>query len=285
MPHVLLAPLTVLVLLLALVTAIRGGSNLALISGGRKLLLAMACFAPIGILATIGDWLHVYWSCTHTMQAFYSVSGFLLVHIWPADRKQLQVDPARRNGATLALVGLLAIAASPLLFYGVFGEGKFPGRESAQGMSALASLVQVVRYGFGGDIPDLMIPEHARQIARNLGHPPRWVTTPMGVSLHAAIYWILFAAMALVLRAIPSGRWRRVPMFLLPLPLGMFVFRRLGRAGMEHGIWDNEPWIVGLYGPVLLIACVMALVLFVAIQIDQRVASARDEGADPEVGS
>ncbi|MFT7678330.1 MAG: hypothetical protein ACI8QC_002316 [Planctomycetota bacterium] len=285
MPHVLLAPVTGIVLLLVLAAAAKGGSDRELICGGRRALFGMACFAPIGILATIGDWLHLYWSCTHTMLALFSVSGFLLVHVWPADRKQLQVDPARRNGATLALVGLLAIGACPLLFYGIFGEGRFPGRLSAKGMSAVASLVQAARYGFGGDIPDLMIPENAPQIARNLGHPPRWVTSPMGVSLNAALFWIQFATLALVLRVIPSSPWRRVPMLLLPLPVSMFVFRYLGMKSVESGIWDNEPWIVRLYGPVLLVALALTVVLFVAIQIDQRVASAMDRRQEPEVGS
>jgi len=210
-----------------------------------------------------GDWVHLMWTVQYPLAGLFFGAGLLLPQVWPEDRRQHPELTRGWNGAAVALLALVVLGAIPLLLTAT-GIGSRPaGRVSG---APLPALLEVARYGFDGTVPALMQPETPDQIARGLGHPPRFVTVTMGSTLLAAAYWILFAALALVGRAIPAGR-RRWSFFLVaPLILAPATVLMLsGRA-----LWGNAPWLVRAYGPVLLVAVVLALVLLVAVRRDAR---------------
>lgn len=244
--------------------AVRGKRGQPMVAG-LSILAAAVVFTFASIVANSGDWVHLLWSAWFPLHGIWLGSGLLLVLVWPDDRKLGPSLPRGWNGATVFLCISLAIGLLPVLLITVFGDAQPVGRISG---SPLAALVEAARYGFDGTVPSLMEPMHGDQIARGLGHPPRFVTVPMGTTYLAAAGWIVFAALALVGRAILSGSLRRILLLLLPIAAAPYAL--LGFRQLENDLWSNKPWLVAGYGPTLLLAAIMVIVLFTAIRIDER---------------
>ena len=248
----------------AIITAAVRGKRGQPMVAGLAILAVVVVFTLMSIVANSGDWVHLLWSAWFPLHGIWLGSGLLLVLVWPDDRKLGPTLPRGWNGATAFLCISLAVGLLPVLLITVFGDAHPVGRVSG---SPLAALVEAARYGFDGTVPSLMEPMHADQIARGLGHPPRFVTVPMGTTYLAAAGWIVFAALALVGRAISSGSLRRILLFLLPIAAAPYAL--VGFKQLENDLWSNEPWLVAGYGPTLLIAALLVVVLFTTIRIDE----------------
>lgn len=139
------------------------------------------------------DWMHTLWSIQLPLSGLVLGSGVLLVRVWPEDRVREGALPHGWNGAAVALVGFLVLGSLPILLALLPLDTRPVGRPAA---SPPTALVEVAGYGLGGEIPSTMEPSGARQVARGLGSPPRFVTVTMAASMLAAGGWILFAMLA-----------------------------------------------------------------------------------------
>ncbi len=252
----------------AIIAAAFRGERRRPVGLGLSILAAVVVASLMSIVANSGDWVHLLWSVWYPLHGFWLGAGLLLVLVWPEDRRLHPGLLRDRNGATVFLLGSLAIGLLPVLLITAFGDAQPVGRVSGHPVPAL---LEAARYGFDGTVPSLMEPMHAGQSARGLGHPPRFVTVPMGTTYLVAVGWIVFSILALAGRAIPNGPLRRIALLVVPVgvaPFALFGPHRLGR--LENDLWTNEPWLVAGYGPTLLVAAIMVIVLFTAIRFDER---------------
>lgn len=279
------APLSLLAGACAVLAAARPAwSETALRAGLRALgLLCVAVLA--GFVFSFGDWVHSLWSIQFSLIGLLSGSGLILVRVWPEDRRPQPTLLRGWNGGTIAFVTATALGAMPLLLTVLPFDVRQLARE---GGPLFATFSEVVRYGFGGAVPESMEPMDSLhsiggafggdyQAARGLGIPPRIVTVTMAASLIAAVQWTLFASLALVGRTIQLGNRRRAFFSIAPLLLALACIstmlldsgRNMDRF-LYKAIWKNEPWLVRAYGPMLMVAAVTAIVLFVAVPRDGR---------------
>lgn len=253
----------VLLVYLALVGAASAGcAALAAVSArarpralavGRGALILCVLAVSFLAVATRWDWTHLLWSVLYGTLAVFAGVGLVLVRdgsgpVWPGVR----LVPAR-----WLVVGLLALGFLPAGCANALGKPFPGGRESG---SLSAALVEVVAYGFGGDVPRLMEPRVPEQLARGLGSPPRFVSVGMGASLWTAWAVVGVAFVVLLGRAARRPELRRAVVLLLPPALGVLGFTQLRR--FEDAVWTNEPWLVRSYGPTLLGALAASGVIF-----------------------
>jgi hypothetical protein len=245
------------------VAACSGGASARPIRLGQRLLCVMGAFSLVLVLARRNDWVHLQWSVTYPMWGMFTGVGLLLLQTWPRDRALRPAAWYGRNGATIALVWLLALGVLPPVLAHALCEPFPVGRVSG---SSFAALFDVARYGFGGSIPSLMVPVTEDQLARGLGSPPRFVTVALLTSMTAAAAVIVFVALALIGRLIPLTALRG--MFWLLSPVAIVLASSLEVAPLSRALWTNEPWAVQLYGPTIVIAIVAAALLSVAVALD-----------------
>lgn len=249
-----------------LVVATKGESSAA-VQVGHVTLLVSAAVTVVGMLACSTNWVHLFWSVQFPMLGLFLGAGLLLLRTWEEDRRATSPGLlARWNGATLAVVGAVALGSLPVLIVSLWPDAFPPGRVAG---APLPALVQAAIYGFGGPVPDLMEPLHRAQVERGLGAPPRFVTVPMGTTLIAAIAVICFTALAFVGRRVRSDRRRRTLMLTVPLVLVPLALVALPAVRFfEDALWGNEPWLVRAYGPTLTVAALCAVTLMAAVRAD-----------------
>lgn len=229
---------------------------------GRRALGLQIGLVPIVFLRCGGDWVHSFWSVQFPMTGLLLGSGLLLVR---GGRGSSGVEaprwPRTRPMATAGGV-LLALAAMPgLLAWSSFGGGTGSGE-----VSTITTLVESALHGFGGDLPRAMVPLGGLESERGLGVPPRIVTVTMGASFLAAIHWTLFVGVALLGAAIRNGGARRSVAPVIPVALSVALFPLAGGQALFQGIWRNEAWFLGAYGPILAVALVSTLVMVLGIR-------------------
>lgn len=225
-----------------------------------------------------GDWVHLLWNVEFPILGLLFCSGLLLVRVWPDERVPSSPTMRGPGGAPVVLLAFFVLAAVPI---GValapmepFPMGRTPGFDGV-------ALVEAARYGFGGAIPDSMIPVGAKQAARGLGSPSRNVTVTMGALHFAAGAWTLFVLLAFAGRLAPRGEVRSRCYLLGPMLLMPYLTFVFPRGAWEAALWSNEPWVVAAFGPTLLTAAVATVALAVAL----RRAAVRVGGDAPRAGA
>jgi len=255
---------------------------------GRFYLGLLCLLALESFFLSHGDWVHSLWSIQFPLYGLLFGSGLILIQVWPEDRRQQPSLSRGWNGATIAFVTVVALGAMPLLLTVLPFDVRPLAREN---VPLSATFLEVALYGFGGEVPESMSTEGIvpgrgafggdYQLDRGLGIPPRIVTVTMASSLLAAVHWILFAALALAGRMIQVSKRRRVFLLVTPMIVALAALSpvvldsggNMDRA-LYRGIWKNEPWLVGAYGPTLLIAAIAAAALCLAV----RRASGQEQG-------
>src|SRR6185436_1042555 len=131
-------------------------------------------------------------------------------------------------------------------------------------------LIELARGGLGGYMPG------------GFGPIPREATVSMGVLLIAAWLWIAFCALAIVGRMLPWTSVRRVFLLLSPLVLGLLSFvqacrridmpvwfdqRSFWPMCTESGVWVADPMTLRSFGPVLVAAVIIGILLAVLIRL------------------
>ncbi|MFT7678329.1 MAG: hypothetical protein ACI8QC_002315 [Planctomycetota bacterium] len=266
---------------LSIGAAISSGSSSRYLVVGRLILLIMVCGAVLGVVAGREKWVHQFWSCSYPLHGMFIGAGFMLQGVWSSDRKFHEELGTTFNGALVVFLGLLFFGIVPIFLQAVSGDAWPVGRVDGSSKALVSELVAIARYGFGGEVPGLLVRESSQAFGGELGYLPRFVGVPLGASYLAALYWVQFALLALMLRVIPRGVARRALMHEGPLVLAVLTFG----LGIRRAVWNNSSSLPTSYGPLLLVACVLTLVLFLAIRVDRRRVAERDPHPGPELGA
>lgn len=256
-----LAPLAFLAGVRTISAAARPGIRAGQVRSGRRLLALLLVSSVASFFESRGDWVHSLWSVQYPIVGLLFGSGLLLV---PGGASGMKIEPGGR-GLTVAFVAALALGLLPLLLIVLPFESRTLARES---VPLVETFFEVVAYGFGGGVPGAMEPLSVQDIERGLKVPPRIVTVTMASTFLAAIAWTLLALVALFSRAFRSDRLRERFVLLAPAGIAALAFiptvldwgRNMNRV-LYRGIWRNEPWFANAYGPVLLVAALITLLL------------------------
>ena len=265
-PYVLLyvcLPLSLVTAGYCVLAALLSAKRAAILRLGRYALGLQLALALGAFYSTAGDWVHLLWNVKYPLAGLFLGSGLLLVQVWPDDEAQGPPEPRRWNGALVAGFAVALLGGVPLLLSSRTLEPQLAGRVSG---SPSVALLEVARYGLDGTVPELMQPATSAQIAEGRGSPPRWVTVPMAAGQLAAGYWIAFAGLALLGRAVRSGEPRKRFFLIAPTLLAPAAWFGLLNWGWERALWRNDHWVVQAYGRSLLAAFLVTLVLLVAVR-------------------
>jgi hypothetical protein len=235
-------------------------------------------------------WVHLYWSTQIPLTSLFLCSGVLLERTLREDddfldvRSDIRWSVLRINPAWLFLAIVVSMSVAPLVLQSVFSEFPRTGRNTGR---PFAGLSELVRWGFGGSLPESLAPITSEESARGVGHLPREITVPMGTLLVAAWIWISFSVLALIGRLMPSSRSRRAFLLVSPTVIGIACivaafaageswgwfdprfFWPVGRDGA--GIWESDPVVLRSFGPVLMIALMCVLLMHLVVRGAKRV--------------
>lgn len=244
----------------AVLACLRPEWSYRLVQAGRTYLVLLCLMILETFLLSRGDWVHSLWSIQLPLSGLLLGSGLLLV----TTSKDGCTPHARTGGRPVAAAFLTVIALGllPLLLTVL----PFDERERALAAGSVpAALVDVFRHGFGGDLPTAMFPASSHDLLKGIGIPPRIITITMAATWFAAVHWILFGLIALLAPLVRHPGRRRVVLLLGPVIAAAGAFTPLRSRALYMGIWRNEEWFVLSFGPVLLGAGVVALLLGVAL--------------------
>jgi hypothetical protein len=250
MPNVLITlalPLAVVAAICAVVASVASGQLWTkVLQVGRIAWAALATLSVLLALGAAGDWVHLIWAIQFPMFGLVASSGLLLVRARPREAKELWGP-----GVLFGVFAVLTILPLALLL--LRGTDEPTARA---GSSLVGALADVVHYGFGGPVPDSMLPQHSRQLERGLGSPERDVTVSMG-ALWLGSGWMALLAGLSLLTAFMRTSWVSKPLRLLVPPIAAtLVLTQTGTwaPDIEEAMWHNDAWYVGLLGPLLLAA-------------------------------
>ena len=234
---------------------------LALTSGSdrRESLYNLACLlvAAYGITALVlalvhwwmhPDWVHGLWSSVHPQILLAAAAGTFLVR----DEWRRQTGAARFGwGPWVVLALLLALASLPAALIQWAPDPDAAPRNVGR---PIAGTVEVARFGFGGALPETLVPENKAGEARGMGFLPREVTVPVGSLGTASILWIFLCLVQGTSLLISSPALRRGYLLLAP-----FIVFGLLAVDMPYGLktrtlWRCDPELMRAFGPLLLAA-------------------------------
>jgi len=235
------------------------------------------------------DWLHMFWTAQIPMVGLFLCSGAMLCDSWRGDR----IPTGRPSGAArgsvgghrwiprgarayLSMTALLGVA--PVLLLSLAPDGS---RAIGSSGAPFPHLWELILWGFGGPLPECLIPTTPAEIARGVGHLHRSLTVTVGTTLIAAWLWLAFCVVACAGRILRHQRLRLAFYLLAPVGLGLLALTAgsepvawiwegfdvrlfFPNDSRQGGIWKCDPVVVRSYGPVLLAALLGALFLALA---------------------
>jgi len=218
------------------------------------------------------DWVHLLWSAEYTLFSLFLASGAWLAELTvePGSGEPGEAAPRARARTWLPAALFALVASLPLLLLELLPRPDPPARESG---APTLRLIELARFGLGGERPAFLAPETAIEHERGLAHLAREVTVPMGSLMIGAWIAIAVVVLALLLRCAVPRRWRALlgalappAVVLLHISLGSMQPTWLGLpveadwivalARGESGIWASDPSTLRSFGPLLLTALV-----------------------------
>lgn len=248
----------------------------AIVRSARMLGLVLLALTVVGATvhrALTPDWVHFSWSLTYPLFGLCLCSGAFLCSLWQSERdaeaaRALRPVDRSRSGLWFIAAMLLVSWLSVALQWGIPDPAP---PERADGRP-LAGLVEIARYGLGlGDVPALLVPSTPQGEARGLGYLTRELTVPLGVVTLAAAATIVFAALGLALRCVPTGPARHVLLLVAPMLAVAVGWSEL--RGFDARLWDSNPKAIESFGPTVAAALAAVAVLGAALVVDRRLSA------------
>lgn len=224
----------------------------------RRLVLGYGLLALVLVTALWWmerDWVHLLWTSTNSQIALFVGAGAFLV----------RGEWGRRMGTTLLRPGpwivLAALLALALLPAALIQCAPPPGAGPRNLGRPLAGTLEVARFGLGGPLPPILVPENSAGEARGLGFLPREITVPVGALAAAACLWIVLCLVQLLGSALRPLGLRRGFFLLAPFGAPALLWWPMPFGLDESTLWPTDPVLMHGFGKLLLTAALASLLV------------------------